>query len=161
MGQNIFFCDYLALTSIFIIQVCFPANYLKFWINRMMKKNKKYLPEDPLFCTWYFLSFKKIFLKVVPVTKCSSKIFQKFYRSKNKVFGPAQISKKTFSEFFSSISWVLCIGTKCEKVVLFGFSTGTKIEFKIFNTIYLLVTFFRPFFRIFNEKRVGLKANRK
>jgi hypothetical protein len=33
-----------------------------------------------------------------------------------------QISKKT------SISWGLCTGTKCGKVVLFGFSTGTKSE---------------------------------
>jgi hypothetical protein len=36
--------------------------------------------------------------------------------------------KKTFFEFFSSISWGLCTGIKGEKVVLFGFSTGTKTE---------------------------------
>jgi hypothetical protein len=48
-----------------------------------------------------------------------SKIFQKF--------------KKTFFEFFSSIPWGLCTGTKCEKVVLFGFSTGPKGEFRIFD----------------------------
>jgi hypothetical protein len=36
--------------------------------------------------------------------------------------------KKTFFEFFSSISWGLCTGTKGEKGVLFGFSTGTKSE---------------------------------
>jgi hypothetical protein len=42
--------------------------------------------------------------------------------------------KKIFFEFFSSISWGLCAGTKCEKVVLFGFwSTGTKGEFRIFE----------------------------
>ena len=57
-------------------------------------------------------------MKVVPGTKCSSKIF----RFKNKVFGQVQIYKKT------SISWGLCTGTKCGKVVLFGFSTGTMSE---------------------------------
>ncbi len=36
--------------------------------------------------------------------------------------------KKTVFEFFSSISWGLCTGTKCEKVVLMGFSTGTRSE---------------------------------
>jgi hypothetical protein len=35
---------------------------------------------------------------------------------------------KTFFEFFSSISWGLCTGTKGQKVVLFGFDTGTKSE---------------------------------
>jgi hypothetical protein len=38
--------------------------------------------------------------------------------------------KKTFFDFFSSISWGLCTGTKGEKVVIFGFSTGTKCEFR-------------------------------
>jgi hypothetical protein len=47
------------------------------------------------------LALKKFFLKVVPVTKCSSKIFQKFFRSQNKVFGPVQIPKKyLFLNFF-------------------------------------------------------------
>jgi hypothetical protein len=46
------------------------------------------LPEDPVFGTWYCLSFKIFFLKVVPGTKCSTKIFQKMFRSKHKVFGP-------------------------------------------------------------------------
>jgi hypothetical protein len=36
--------------------------------------------------------------------------------------------KKKFFAFFSSISWGLCTGTKGEKVVLFGFSTGTNTE---------------------------------
>jgi hypothetical protein len=50
---------------------------------------------------------------VVPGTKCSQKIFQKFFRFKNKVFGPVQIpKKKRFFEFFSSISWGNCTGTK-------------------------------------------------
>jgi hypothetical protein len=52
------------------------------------------------------------------------------FRSKNKVFGPVQIPKKTFFEFFSSISRGLSTGTKGEKEVLFGFSTGTKSEFR-------------------------------
>jgi hypothetical protein len=34
------------------------------------------------------------FSKVLPGTKCSTKIFQKFFRSKKKVFGPVQIPKK-------------------------------------------------------------------
>jgi hypothetical protein len=45
--------------------------------------------------------------------------------------------------------------------VPYGFSTGTKSEFRIFNTINLRVTFFRPFFRIFYKKRVEIKATRK
>jgi hypothetical protein len=44
------------------------------------------------------------------------------------VFGPVQIPKETFFEFFSSISCGLCTVTKCENVVLFGFSIGTKGE---------------------------------
>jgi hypothetical protein len=67
-------------------------------------------------------------MKVVPGTKCCQKNFQKFFRSKNKVFGSVQIPKKTIFELFSSISCGLCTGTKCEKVVLFGFSIGTKGE---------------------------------
>jgi hypothetical protein len=35
-----------------------------------------------------------IFSKLVPGTKCSQKIFQKFFRSNNKVFGPVQIPQK-------------------------------------------------------------------
>jgi hypothetical protein len=58
--------------------------------------------------------------------------------------------KRTFIEFFSSISWGLCTGTKCEKVVLFGFSTGTKGEkFNFYssnNTIYLRVAFISTLF---------------
>jgi hypothetical protein len=41
--------------------------------------------------------------------------------------------KKTNFGFFSSISWGLFTDTKCEKVVLFGFSTGNKGEFRIFE----------------------------
>jgi hypothetical protein len=47
------------------------------------------------------LVFKKNFLKVVLGTRCHQKIFKKIFRSKNKVFGPVQIPKKTFFEFFS------------------------------------------------------------
>jgi hypothetical protein len=36
--------------------------------------------------------------------------------------------KYNFFDFFSSIFWGLCTGTKCEKVVIFGFSAGTKRE---------------------------------
>jgi hypothetical protein len=35
--------------------------------------------------------------------------------------------------FFPAISWGLCTGTKGEKMVIFGFSTGTKSEFRIFE----------------------------
>jgi hypothetical protein len=51
-------------------------------------------------------------MKVVPGTKCFQKFFQNFFRSKNKVFGPVQMPKK---------------------VILFGFSTGTKDEFRLFE----------------------------
>jgi hypothetical protein len=40
--------------------------------------------------------------------------------------------KESFFEFCSSISLGLCTGTKGEKVELFGFSTDTKSEFRIF-----------------------------
>ena len=44
---------------------------------------------------------KQKFMKVVPGTKCSTKIFKQLFRSKNKVFGPVQIpKKKTFPNFF-------------------------------------------------------------
>jgi hypothetical protein len=61
-------------------------------------------------------------LKLVPGTKCSQKIFQKFFRSKNKVFGLVKIPKKTFFvfEFFPSISWGLCTGTKSEKLKFYS-----------------------------------------
>jgi hypothetical protein len=73
--------------------------------------------------------FKISFLMVVSGIKYIQKIFEIFFMSKNKVFGPVQILKgKTFFEFFSSISRGLCTGTKCEKVVHFEFSTGTKSE---------------------------------
>jgi hypothetical protein len=55
------------------------------------------------------------------------------------------LNKNSFG-FFSSISWGLCTGTKCEKVVLFGFNTGTKSEFRLFNTIYLQKDFSDAFF---------------
>jgi hypothetical protein len=41
--------------------------------------------------------------------------------------------KKTFFEYFTSISWGLCIGTKGEKLLLFGFNTGTKGKFSLFE----------------------------
>jgi hypothetical protein len=41
--------------------------------------------------------------------------------------------KITFFDFFSPISWRLRTGTKGEKVTLYGFSTGTKGEFRIFE----------------------------
>jgi hypothetical protein len=83
------------------------------------------LPEDTVFGTWYYLSFKIKFLKVVPGTKCSSKMFQKFLRSKNEVFRPVQIPKiKTLFEFFHRFLGDL----EGKKVVLFGFCNGTKCE---------------------------------
>jgi hypothetical protein len=70
---------------------------------------------------------------VEPGTKCSQKIFQNFLGPKIRYLDRYKYPKKTFFEFFSSISWGLCTGTKGEKVVLFGFSTGTKDEFRIFE----------------------------
>jgi hypothetical protein len=43
---------------------------------------------------------KFFFIKVVPGTKCSSKIFQRIFRPKNKVFGPVQIPKESFFFIF-------------------------------------------------------------
>ena len=50
--------------------------------------------------------------------------------SKNEVYvnEPVQILQKRKKSFFSSISRRLSIGTKDQKVVLFGFSTGTQVE---------------------------------
>jgi hypothetical protein len=118
------------------------------------------------------LSLKKKFLNVVPGTKCSQKIFQKFFRSKIKVFGPVQIPKKIFFEFFSSISWGLCTGTKGEKVVIFGFGTGTKSEFRIFkgknSNFSLLVpvlnpksTTFWPLVPVQSPQEIGEKIQKK
>jgi hypothetical protein len=65
------------------------------------------------------------------VSKCSQKIFQKFLGPNIRNFD--KYPKKKFFEFFSSISWGLCTGTKGEKVVINGFSTGTKDKFRIFE----------------------------
>jgi hypothetical protein len=40
-----------------------------------------------------------VILKVVPGTKCSFKIFQTLFRSKNKVFGSVQIPQKKTNFF--------------------------------------------------------------
>jgi hypothetical protein len=49
--------------------------------------------------------------------------FSRIFKSKNKVFGPVQIPKKNFI-------WILVdfVPVLCEKVVIFGFSAGTKSE---------------------------------
>ena len=62
------------------------------------------------------LVLKKFSLKVVPGTKCSTKIFQKYFRSKNKVFGPVQIpKKKLFLNFFLRFLGVLVPVPKAKK----------------------------------------------
>jgi hypothetical protein len=76
------------------------------------------IPEDPVVGTLYYLSFLVFFLKGVPGTKCCQNIFETFFSSKNKVFGPVQIPKKTFLNFFLGF---FSTGTKSEKLVLFGF----------------------------------------
>jgi hypothetical protein len=96
-------------------------------------KQRNYYRKTPYLVPGTTLDLKNFFLKVVPGIKCSNKIFQKFFRSKNKVFEPVL--------FFRSISWGLCTGTKCVKAVLFGFSTSTKGEFRIFEIKILFFTF--------------------
>jgi hypothetical protein len=54
--------------------------------------------------------------------------FSKIFRSKIRYLDRYKYPKKAFFEFFSSISWGLCTGTKGEKAVIFVFSTGTKSE---------------------------------
>jgi hypothetical protein len=51
------------------------------------------------------------------------------------------LRNKTFFEFFTSISRGLSTGPKGEKVVLFGFSNGTKGEFRIFEENWISTTF--------------------
>ncbi len=55
-------------------------------------------------------------------TKCFQKVFQNIFRLKYKYKYP----KKAFLEFFCMISRGHFTGTKCEKVVLFGFITDSK-----------------------------------
>jgi hypothetical protein len=52
----------------------------------------------PYFVPGTTLVLKKKFSNIVQGTKCSQKIFKKFFRSKNKVFVPVQ--KKQFLNFF-------------------------------------------------------------
>jgi hypothetical protein len=77
----------------------------------MYRKTTNLVPGTTLVLNFFYGS--------ISGTKCSSK---------NKVYGPVQIPKYNFFDFFSSIFWGLCPGTKCEKVVIFGFSAGTKRE---------------------------------
>jgi hypothetical protein len=66
----------------------------------------------------------KFFLKVL---NAAPKFFKNILGPKIKgIWTGTNTQKKCFSEFFSSISWGLCTGTKREKVVLFRFSTGIK-----------------------------------
>jgi TRAP-type mannitol/chloroaromatic compound transport system permease large subunit len=88
---------------------------------KIINKQSLCIPEDPVFV-----------LDTTCVLK-NLKVVEKFFRSKKKVFEPVQISKKNFFELFSSIFWGICTGTKGGKVVLFGLSTGTKYEFRIFE----------------------------
>jgi hypothetical protein len=53
--------------------------------------------------------------------------------TQSKNFGHIKYPGKTFFEFFSSISWGLFTGTKGEKRVLFGYSTGKNWTLKIFE----------------------------
>jgi hypothetical protein len=58
--------------------------------------------------------------------------------------------KKFFFEFFSSISWGLCTGIKGKKLVLFGFSIGTKGEKLNFYSSNILNS---PLIPVLNPKR--------
>jgi hypothetical protein len=70
---------------------CGKLHEIKFLsMENDFKKNLIYR-KTPYLVLPLFLNF---FLKAVPGTKTSQKIFQKFFRSKNKVFGPVQIPKK-------------------------------------------------------------------
>jgi hypothetical protein len=90
------------------------------------------LPEDPVFGTWYCLCFFNFF-KVSTMYQMQLQNFSKILGTKNRYLDRYRYPKETFFEFFSSISWGLCTGTKGKKVVLFGFSTSTKGESRIFE----------------------------
>ena len=68
--------------------------------NKRFFQNIFYFPffyiyrKTPYWVPGTTLVLKIVFLKVVPGTKFSFKIFQNFFRSKNKVFGPVQIPEK-------------------------------------------------------------------
>jgi hypothetical protein len=79
------FCHHLIANK--IMNKCICAFFLKYQLKNTGRPR-----------IWYLVlpKFFFFFLNVVPGTKCSSKIFQKFFRSKKKVFGPVKISKKNF-----------------------------------------------------------------
>jgi hypothetical protein len=60
---------------------------------------------------------------MVPGTKCSSKIFEKFIKPKNLIFGPGKVPKKNFF-LISIINYLgdLSTGIKGENLVFLGFS---------------------------------------
>jgi hypothetical protein len=56
------------------------------------------------------------------------------FPSKDGIWTGTNTQKNIFLEFFSSISWGLCTGTKGEKVVIFGAKTE-KLKFYSSNIL--------------------------
>jgi hypothetical protein len=76
----------------------------------------KEIPEGPVFGAWYYLSFKKYFFEGSTRYQMQLQNFSKIFMFKNKVLGPVQVPKKTFFEFFCSISKGLSTGPKGEQL---------------------------------------------
>jgi hypothetical protein len=100
-----------------------------FKIDKIINKFSSKLPEDPVFGTWYYLSFKKKILVDVLDTKCSPKImYLDLYKYR---FGPKTVTN-------TSISWGITFlplvpvpspqeaEEKDSKKVLFGYLYRSK-----------------------------------
>jgi hypothetical protein len=92
---------------------------------------------------------------------------QNFSRPKIRYLDRYKYPKKTFFEFFSSISWGLSTGTNGEKVVLFGFSTGNKSEkikflfYKYSKFTFLKSTTFSPLVPVQRPQEIDEKNSKK
>jgi hypothetical protein len=82
------------------------STYYQIWglpilaILNLVSRRYEKLPKDPVFGTWYYLSFLNRFVKEVSGTKCYQQIFKKFARSKNGVF--FGLFKKNFKNLSST-----------------------------------------------------------
>jgi hypothetical protein len=91
----------------------------------------------------------------IPGTKCC----------KIRSLARTNTQKKLFLIFISLISRGLCTGTKGEKVVLFGFSIGTKGEFRIFAPLVPILnpksTTFLPLVPVQRPQEIEIKKIQK
>jgi hypothetical protein len=88
--------------------------------------------KTPYLVPGTILVFKNFFYEGSTRYQMQPENLQEFFRSKNKVFGPVQIpEKKLFLNFVLRLLGDFV--PKSKNKVLFGFSTGTKDELRIFE----------------------------